>query len=389
MIWLTLLGLSAASKVILLSFDGFRWDYLLDERRNLTNFERLRSAGFRLKNLRNAFPSVTLPNHYSMVTGKWVDEHGIVENHMWDPVLNESFHLDNHSSNWFDAEPIWVTAKRHGLTTACINWVGCDVPIKGHYPDYWLPYNKSLPFEDRVDTILDWISKGADLGLVYFEEPDLTAHLNGTADLDGVLTRLDTLLGRLLDRIDLNLINVIVTSDHGMVSVDPNVDVRYLETVLTGNYNVSSDGANAHIWVEAGDQNATLSSLKALGNVTCRDKVDFPADLHYTNNRRIAPIVCSADVGIVIKETSKANFTGKGEHGYDPRDESSPMRPIFLAAGPNLIRRGSKSKDLPPMDIIDVYPLMAKLLDFHINSSHSRIDHLLSGTSFDSDIVVA
>ena len=390
MLWLLFSVTAFASKVIMLSFDGFRWDYL-DERRNLTNFERLRNAGFRLKNLKNAFATVTLPNHYSIVTGKWEDEHGIVENHMWDPVLNESFRLDNHSSHWFDAEPIWVTAKRHGLTTACINWVGCDVPINGQHPDKWLPYNKSLPFNERLDTLLGWISNGRDLGLAYFEEPDLTGHINGTdsAELNSTLRMLDDLLGTLLDRVDLNLINVIVTSDHGMVDIDPNTNVRYLDKVLSGEYNISSDGANAHVWVEDKDKNETLNSLEKLANVTCREKSELHADLHYTNNRRIAPIICSAELGVVLKESSKMNFTGRGEHGYDPTDESSPMRPIFLAAGPNLVRRGSKAKDLPPMDIIQVYPLIAKLLDFHVNMSTAGIHHLLSSPSFDADFVVA
>ncbi len=64
--------------VILISFDGFRWDYV---NRGITpNFDFIKEAGVSAKSLRPCFPSKTFPNHISIVTGMYPEHHGIISN---------------------------------------------------------------------------------------------------------------------------------------------------------------------------------------------------------------------------------------------------------------------------------------------------------------------
>jgi hypothetical protein len=53
--------------VIVVSFDGFRWDY--PSKAPTPNLRRLMERGVQARNLVPSFPSKTFPNHYSIVTG--------------------------------------------------------------------------------------------------------------------------------------------------------------------------------------------------------------------------------------------------------------------------------------------------------------------------------
>ena len=105
--------------IILISLDAYGWEYfqnntLQDVRENL---DRLATGGVSSEML-PIFPSVTFPNHYTMVTGLYAESHGIIENQMYDPVLNESFSIFDSSVNdpvWYLGEPIWETMEQYSL----------------------------------------------------------------------------------------------------------------------------------------------------------------------------------------------------------------------------------------------------------------------------------
>ena len=69
---------------MLISIDGFRADYL--DRGITPNLSRLAGEGA-TGPMRPSFPSVTFPNHYTLVTGLHPDHHGIVGNNMIDAEL--------------------------------------------------------------------------------------------------------------------------------------------------------------------------------------------------------------------------------------------------------------------------------------------------------------
>src|SRR3569832_333763 len=77
--------------VVLVSFDGFRADYL--DRLPLPAFRRLAQAGVRARAMTPSFPSKTFPNLYSIVTGLYPGDHGIVANAFWDPDRAASFRI--------------------------------------------------------------------------------------------------------------------------------------------------------------------------------------------------------------------------------------------------------------------------------------------------------
>ena len=114
------------STLVLVSLDGFRWDYL--DRYETANLDRLARDGIRARSLVPAFPSKTLPSHYTIVTGLYAQRHGMVGNSFYDPELGEWFRLSDSESmqdgRWFGGEPIWVTLERQGVTTATMFWPG-------------------------------------------------------------------------------------------------------------------------------------------------------------------------------------------------------------------------------------------------------------------------
>lgn len=95
--------------LLVVSYDAFRTEYL---RRNSTSFmNELRRNGTTTEYLRNVFPTKTFPNHHSIATGVYPNQHGVMANEMYDhgrgklEYSYEMFHYDD------DIVPIWVSIK--------------------------------------------------------------------------------------------------------------------------------------------------------------------------------------------------------------------------------------------------------------------------------------
>ena len=67
----------SAPYVILISFDGFRYDYVKNN--NPPNFKTFITKGSQAEAMIPSFPSKTFPNHYSIVTGLNPGHHGLVD----------------------------------------------------------------------------------------------------------------------------------------------------------------------------------------------------------------------------------------------------------------------------------------------------------------------
>ena len=227
----------ARQKVLLVSYDGFRWDYL-DKISNKVNFERIINGGvYAEKGLQNSFITKTLPNHYTLVTGLYEESHGMVANEMYDPVFNETFSLESLEdvikSKWFDngGEPIWVTNQKQSTSAAPLRsgslfWPGSMASVHGFLPTKYLAYNPEMTFQERVDIIISWYldKDPINLGLLYYEHPDQEGHQFGpeSDNMTKTIQNLEELTGYLLNSLEknklLDKINVILTSDHGMTS---------------------------------------------------------------------------------------------------------------------------------------------------------------------------
>ena len=363
---------ASARKTILISSDGFRWDYY--GRVATPGIDQIKKSGVQVKNLINSFATVTFPKHYTLVTGLYEESHGIVDNEMFDPLFNETFSMETTDPKWWQGgEPIWVTAEKNGYKSVCVNWVGCSIPHEGILPSFWNPYDGSISYRQRVDTIVDRLnSSSVDLGLLYFEEPDHSCHMFGpeSEQVNAAIRRVDDAIQYLISR--LPDVNIIFTADHGGVEVGKD-RIVVLEDFTELPFFLASGGAVAHVWpTYEHETDSLLSDLQSISHhqAKCFHKASIPSRLHYSNNRRIAPIVCIARLGwTVVKSKQDANvFHLKGSHGYDSsKDDNSPMRPIFLASGPDIITQRPGDEPLPPFENVHIYPIIAELIGIDEN----------------------
>src|SRR5688500_8815255 len=171
--------------VVLISIDGFRWDYL--DRYQPPHLSRLASQGVRAEGLIPQFPSKTFPNHYTIVTGLRLANHGIISNNMRDPDIPGEFGMSNRDvqadPRWWGGEPIWNTAERQGKIAAAMFWPGSETAIGGHQPTFWMKFDADLPHRDRVNRILEWLKlpegKRPSFLTLYYSDVDSAGHSRG------------------------------------------------------------------------------------------------------------------------------------------------------------------------------------------------------------------
>lgn len=359
--------------LILVSIDGFRNDFL---QRGLTpNLARLAANGVQADALKPSFPTLTFPNHYTLVTGLYPDHHGIVHNRIEGPHNDELFvHKDATSTadaHWWGGEPIWVGAERHGIRAATMFWPGSNAAIAGVRPSYWKSFNREISPQTRVDTVLAWLdlppAQRPGFITLYFEHADRAGHDYGpdSAEVDAQLPLVDAAVGRLIQGLAARGLdettNLVVVSDHGqtgasrsqMIEVDRIVDLERVRAVNLG--------VVAGFAPQPGEQRyADTSLLRPHEHMQCWRKDQIPARFHYGSNARIPPIICLADKGWIVSSSAwlaeHGDRTPRGEHGYD--NDLPEMRALFIAHGP-AFRRGAKVAEF---DNVDVYPLLAHLL---------------------------
>ncbi|XP_069461902.1 ectonucleotide pyrophosphatase/phosphodiesterase family member 5 [Ambystoma mexicanum] len=354
-------------KVLLVSFDGFRWDYIF--RVPTPNFHYVIENGVYVKQLTNIFLSKTYPNHYTLVTGLFSESHGVVANEMYDPVLDKTFSMTNldiyQPEFWEEATPIWLTNQDKGHKSGAAMWPGTDVEIHGARPFFHMPYNESIPFEYRVEKLIEWFTseEPINLGLLYWEEPDETGHVLGPSNplMNEIIADIDRKVGYLVTALKKaklwDVLNVIITSDHGMTecSLDRTIELdKYVDRNL---YTMVDHSPVIAINPKQGKLEEVYRSLANVHpHMTVYRKNDIPERFHYKNNNRIQPIIAVADLGWTILQNYSDKFTA-GNHGYDNTDPD--MLSIFLAHGPAF--RTDFHKD--SMNSIDIYPLLCHLLD--------------------------
>ncbi|MBB1059733.1 alkaline phosphatase family protein [Lysobacter spongiae] len=358
--------------VLLVSIDGFRADYLA---RGITpNLQRIAEGGVRAEWMTPSYPSLTFPNHYTLVTGLRPDHHGIVHNTMADPELG-GFMLSNRDAvgdgRWWAGEPIWVGAARAGLPSATLFWPGSEAAVQGVRPDRWKPFDPSMPFPERVTTVLGWLAEDPAtrprVATLYFERVDKAGHEHGpdSPEATAAIREADDAIGLLLDGLRArgldDAVNLVVVSDHGMAPVGPGHAVAVESMVSARDGRVVSYGQSVGIEPMQGrDAFAERRLLGRHDHYECWRKQDLPRTWAYGENRRVPAIVCQMDEGwdALPEEMLARRDPGatRGSHGFDPALPS--MRALFLARGPSF-REGVV---LPAFDNVDVYPLLARLV---------------------------
>jgi alkaline phosphatase D len=357
------------SYVIVVSFDGFRWDY--QDLYDTPNLDVLEEEGVKAAYLIPSFPTKTFPNHYTLATGLYPDHHGIINNSFYAPELDGIYRIGDRAMvtnpDAYFGEPIWVTAEKQGVKTASYFWVGSEARISGVSPAYWYAYDESVPYPERVDQVVDWLKRpvGERPGLIflYFDEPDGTGHRYGPehAETGQVVTYLDSILGYLRGEIaELEYgdqVNLIVLSDHGMGPVSPGKYVN-LTGYVKEEWTVSLIGGNPLYLIqpEAGCTDSILMALEGIEGISAWEKADIPSRLHYGSSPRFPGIVVLADsLWSIGLGPDPSGYTG-GAHGYD--NAFTDMHTIFYATGPVF----KENYSTVPFSNVEIYGILAEIL---------------------------
>jgi predicted AlkP superfamily pyrophosphatase or phosphodiesterase len=367
--------------VVMLSMDGFRWDY--PEIYNTPNLDKVAKEGVKLEALRPSFPTKTFPNHYTLATGLYPDHHGLVNNTYFDPVRKDIFRIGDREkvedAYYYGGEPIWVTAEKQGVKAASFYWVGSEAAIEGVSPSYWKSFDSSIPFEDRIDSVVNWLrlpeAQRPHLITWYFEEPDGVGHRYGpnSAETKEMVEHLDSLVGIFISKINslpyADKINLIFTSDHGMgeTRTDKYVNVLdFADTSLLEYY----IGGNPVLLIQPkeGFVDSVDNLLDKVNHISSWTKDEIPERLVYGTNPRISEIVVAADSGwsVGFKDLNKSGNNGAygqnekskigGAHGYD--NINSDMNTIFYAYGPAF--KNNYTQEI--LSNTEIYGLIAHIL---------------------------
>lgn len=372
--------------LLLVSLDGVHPDYL--GRGDTPHIDRLAREGVRAEWMNPSYPSLTFPNHYTLVTGLRPDHHGVVHNTMWDDALGR-FWLSNRDAvgdgRWWGGEPVWVTAERAGLATATLSWPGSEAPVQDVRPARWHLFDAERPLDERVDTVAGWLTEPATtrprFATLYFEHPDSAGHAHGprSAELREAMRNVDAAIGRLLDKLDRAGVrddtDIIVVSDHGMAEVPEGQVVATEDMVGTDVAMLVMAGQVIGFNPLAGrEADAERALLGRHARHACWRKAELPARWHYGTHPRVPAIVCQMDKGwdALPREFIARRPAGtRGSHGYDPAEPE--MRAVFIANGPSF-RQGAT---LAAFDNVDVYPLLMRLLGVEPAANDGSIESLL------------
>jgi predicted AlkP superfamily pyrophosphatase or phosphodiesterase len=371
-----LLGQDSRPPLILISFDGFRWDYRA--KYSAPNINRLAAKGVSA-DLIPSYPSKTFPNHYTIVTGLYPGHHGIVANTIKDPPtgrrLSMSNSLENGDAMWWGGEPIWVTVQRAGMLSAAMFWPGSEAPIEGHRPNFWAPFNSSLPGANRVDQVLSWldlpVGRRPSLLTLYFNDVDAAGHNDGpnSSAVRTAIRRADGHLGRLLRGLErrhlTDKVNIVIVSDHGMAETSTDRVVVLEDYISPDDVEVIDINPTLGLFPKAGREEAVYNALaNAHPRLKVYRKAETPERWHYRDHPRIPPIVGVVDEGwqvlprATLRDRISRGQTGlRGEHGYDPGVTLS-MRGIFVASGPSF----KSGVMLPAFENIHIYDALAQAL---------------------------
>lgn len=357
--------------VILISADGFRHDFA--DKYHAENLIHLSNQGVCAASMQPSFPSLTFPNHYTIITGMYPAHHGLVNNSFYDENKNASYSMGRRDavrdSSWYGGTPLWVLAEEQQMISASFYWVGAEAAVHGIKPTYFYYYNESINIDKRIDIVKNWLQLPADkrphLITFYLPEVDHAAHKYGTnaKETGDSVHFVDDAIGKLTAAVStLHLpVNYIFVSDHGMTDVDVTNTIPLPSVIDTAKFKIPG-GADALVHLYAKDKNdvqPTYEKLKAVAkDYDVYLTTAMPAQWHYskTDDRynRIGDIILIPHLPKVFNINNRKISPGK--HGFDPALKD--MQAVFYAWGPQF----KTHKKIGSFENIHVYPLVAKIL---------------------------
>lgn len=377
--------------VLLISSDGFRFGY--QYKTDVPSISRLIQNGTEAElGLIPVFPTLTFPNHYSIVTGLYPDYHGIINNYFTDPETGEHFNMGSHEPKWWLGEPLWETVVNNGLKASTYFWPGSEVH-KGSWncpKDYCMFYNKSVPFEERVDTVLEYFdlpsSEIPSFLTLYFEDPDHQGHQVGPDDpqITEAIVEVDKLIGRLILGLEqrgvFEDVNIILLGDHGMVGTCDQKLIflddlaKWIEIPKEWIQSYSPllaisppPGYSSKDVVAKMNEGLKSSDVGNGQYLTVYLKEELPSRLHYSSSYRIPPIIGLIAEGFKVEQKRTKKQECGGAHGYD--NEFFSMRTIFFAHGP----RFARGRKVPSFENVQIYNLVTTILGIQGASNNGSV----------------
>ncbi|KAM9296670.1 ectonucleotide pyrophosphatase/phosphodiesterase family member 7 [Gastrophryne carolinensis] len=366
----------AHHKLLLISFDGFRWDY--DQDVDTPNMDILGIDGVKAKYMTPAFITITNPCHFTLLTGKYIENHGVIHNMFFNTTTGQKVpYLPTQGiSEWWDngSLPIWITAQRQELKTGSLFFPGGNATYRGEtvyrkkVEKTGHQYGNESEWKENVETVMKWFTEeDLDFVALYFGEPDSTGHRFGpdSQQRKDMVSQVDRMVGHIRSRVqhfglESNL-NIIIIADHGMTTVKKGVNDIILNKIKDFSFSdlqfhLVDYGPAGLLVPKEGKLEKVYQALKdAHPKLNVYKKEELPYRLRYSSNDRISPIVLFGDPGYVIHGYFPFQFNN-GEHGFD--NDAPDMRTIFRAVGPSF----KTGLVVEPFESVHVYALMCELL---------------------------
>jgi len=361
--------------VVMVSIDGYRHDYT--KKYNPPNLTQLSENGVQATSLRPSYPSLTFPNHYTLVTGLTPAHHGIVGNNFYDKTRKESYSMMNgknvYDGTWYSGVPLWRAVSLSGMLSATLYWVGSEAEIAGGKADYVQPWSPPLDHTQRVDQVIKWLSLPEEnrphFVTLYFSAVDHAGHIASpdSNEVKNAVLDVDAAIGRLRDfaRHAQPPVNIVVVSDHGMKALESDKYIKLYEFVDLKQFKIEERGSMVQMYSENTKLiEDTIAQINKIGHIKAYKRADIPEKFQYRDSERIGDIVVVADapyyIRVVPKEVQMAapNVQASGNggtHGWDPEEQD--MHGIFYAEGPSFKR----NMKIATFQNIHIYPMMLDL----------------------------
>ncbi len=385
-----------AHYVVLVSLDGFRWDYAKHD--GAVNLLALGKKGaWAPEGMLPSYPSLTFPNHFTIVTGLYPEHHGLVANSFYDPAKQARYGISDpravRDGSWYSGVPLWSLAESQGMNAACLYWPGSEAEIAGHRPTWYAVFDNKTQATDaveqaRIDDAVALLKmpdeKRPHLITIYYSEPDHEGHEFGpdAPQTRAAVLKMDAMVGRLKKALDATKlpIDLVVVSDHGMVSeqggwinLDEFADLSDFETAGPLLYGKTEE-----------DRVQVYDKLKhASSQFVAYRRKDVPAGLDYNQNPREGDPVVIATGRYPIRAHKPQgdrpdNPPEPGMHGFDPR-KVPEMKASFFAIGPDIV----VGKTVAPFENVNLYPWIAHMLGLQPGKTDGSLN-VLAGTLRDN-----
>jgi alkaline phosphatase D len=378
--------------VVLVSLDGFRWDYAT--RDHAAHLLALGKQGvWAPEGMLPSYPSLTFPNHFTLVTGLYPEHHGLVANNFYDPARKVRYAMTDAKAvtdgTWYSGDPLWSLAESHNMRAACLLWPGSEAEIAGYRPTWYAhfdaktqatPEAQQARIDDAAALLRLPAAERPHFIAIYYSEPDHEGHEFGpdAPETRAAERKVDALVGKLKAALDATRlpVDLVVVSDHGMVkseggwvTLDAFADLKGFETDGSLIYgNTEEDRARVYNQLKKASAQFVVYRLKNL-----------PAQLNFNQNPREGdPVVVATGPYAIRAHGAFAGIADHepaiGMHGFDPR-KVPEMKASFFAAGPDIV----EGKTVAPFENVNLYPWLAHMLGLSAPKNDGSLN-ILSGT---------